>query len=1054
MELPASAYSVTLLISVLHVHVLVFFCASILCLQTADCLSMLGNGTDRLALLEFKAKIGNDPYGILSSWNDSVNFCKWQGVSCARKHQRVTSLNLQGLSLSGAISPSVGNLTFLRFLNLGANEFRGEIPQEIGRLFRLRHINLTDNALEGEIPINISYCSELKILHLSSNILVGKIPPELGSLKKLVSLALFKNNLMGEIPHSLGNLSSLQAVSLAYNKLKGNIPNELGRLTSLMFLLVTSNDLTGTVPSSIYNISSMTMLSFAVNQIKGSVPANIGLTLPNLQVFAYGLNQFHGTIPLSLANASQLEMFDISSNCFTGEVLTSFGDLKSLRLLNLGRNFLGNNTSQDLSFVTSLRNCSNLQKLHFDHNNLVGVLPNSIINISSLISLNLENNQISGRIPAEIGNLANFNALGMDQNLFSGSLPISLGKNQRMQMLYLNNNKLSGEIPASLGNISQLYHLVLATNKLEGNIPASIGNCTNLHFVDLAENKLTGTIPKQIIGLSSLSLVLDLSQNSLIGPIPQEVGKLKNIGTIDISGNKLYGEIPKEIGDCSSLEILNMQANFLQGPIPLSIASLRGLQSLDLSRNKLTGKLPKELEKLLFLQYLNLSFNNLSGEVPRTGIFNNLSAISLVGNNNLCGGTPQLKLPVCPGKQKKHRSPIVIILATTLSSVAFLVTVTFSSLFYCRKSRKSPPSTPPIVDRLPRISYKELLQATGGFSSENLIGQGSFGLVYRGSLDQQGYRLVAVKVLNLQQRQASKSFIAECKILRNLRHRNLVKVLTYCSSIDFKGNDFKALVFDFMANGSLEMWLHPRENNGNAQSRSSRSLNLLQRLQIAIDVASALHHLHDNCEVPIIHCDLKPSNILLDDDMTAHVGDFGLARLWSETQNSSSRGQTSSIGMKGTIGYMAPEYGVGNAATTSGDTYSFGIILLEMFTGKRPTDEVFTNGLSLHSFVKSKLPGRVNQVLDPILFTAGDMGTATNNTCENAEDEIQESIENLRVEGGNVEKCIVSVLKIGVSCAAELPEDRMKMRDATRKLNVIKDGFLRARNPRDQRRGN
>ncbi|XP_037494677.1 putative receptor-like protein kinase At3g47110 [Jatropha curcas] len=996
MELPASAYSVTLLISVLHVHVLVFFCASILCLQTADCLSMLGNGTDRLALLEFKAKIGNDPYGILSSWNDSVNFCKWQGVSCARKHQRVTSLNLQGLSLSGAISPSVGNLTFLRFLNLGANEFRGEIPQEIlnlganefrgeipqeiGRLFRLRHINLTDNALKGEIPINISYCSELKILLLSSNILVGKIPPELGSLKKLVSLRLFKNNLMGEIPHSLGNLSSLQALSLAYNKLKGNIPNELGRLTSLMVLSVSSNDLTGTVPSSIYNISSMTKLSFSLNQIKGSVPANIGLTLPNLQEFAYGLNQFHGTIPLSLANASQLEIIDIASNFFSGEIPRNFGDLSSLQFLNLAQNFLGNNTSQDLNFVTSLSNCSNLQELYFDHNNLVGVLPNSIINVSSLISLFLGNNQISGRIPAEIGNLANLNALGMEENLFSGSLPISLGKNQRMQMLYLNNNKLSGEIPASLGNISQLYHLVLAMNKLEGNIPASIGHCTNLHLLDLAENKLTGTMPKQIIGLSSLSLVLNLSQNSLIGPIPQEVGKLKNIGEIDISGNKLYGEIPKAIGDCSSLEILNMQANFLQGPIPLSIASLRGLQSLDLSRNKLTGKLPKELEKLLFLKT-----SKGAGEfcLPR----------------NFIKGTL--------GKQAGGS-----------------------------------------------LSYKELLQATGGFSSENLIGQGSFGLVYRGSLDQQAYRLVAVKVLNLQQRQASKSFIAECKILRNLRHRNLVKVLTYCSSIDFKGNDFKALVFDFMANGSLEMWLHPRENNGNAQSRSSRSLNLLQRLQIAIDVASALHHLHDNCEVPIIHCDLKPSNILLDDDMTAHVGDFGLARLWSETQNSSSRGQTSSIGMKGTIGYMAPEYGVGNAATTSGDTYSFGIILLEMFTGKRPTDEVFTNGLSLHSFVKSKLPGRVNQVLDPILFTAGDMGTATNNTYENAGDEIQESIENLRVEGGNVEKCIVSVLKIGVSCAAELPEDRMKMRDATRKLNVIKDGFLRARNPRDQRRGN
>ncbi|XP_012091060.1 putative receptor-like protein kinase At3g47110 [Jatropha curcas] len=1050
MELPLSLHSVTLLTSLLHVHVLFLICTSILRFQTADCHKKLGNETDRLALLEFKAKIGNDPYGILSSWNGSLNFCKWQGVTCSRKHQRVTSLNLQGLSLSGVISPSVGNLTFLRFLNLGFNELNGEIPPETSHLFRLRYINLTDNALKGEIPINISYCSELKTLDLSNNRLVGKIPSEIGSLKKLLFLALYKNNLTGEIPRSLGNLSSLQGISISYNKLRGNIPNELGRLKSLRFFLITVNNLTGTVPSSIYNISSMTLLSLTQNQLKGSVPPNIGLTLPNLQVFQNGLNQFHGTIPISLANASQLEIFSIPGNFFTGEVPTNVGDLNSLRLLNLEDNFLGNNTSsQDLSFLAPLSNCSNLRKLSFAGNNFGGVLPSSISNMSSLFVLNLGTNQISGKIPAAIGNLVNLYQLGMEENLFSGPIPISLGKNQQQQMLYLHTNKLSGEIPASLGNISQLYHLLLYRNKLEGNIPSSLGHCTNLHLLDAAENNLTGIIPQQIIGMSSLSLTLNLSHNSLIGPIPLEVGKLTKIVELDISDNKLSGEIPKSIGDCLSLEILNMQGNFLQGPIPLSIGSLRGLQLLDLSRNKLSGNISKELEKLLFLQYLNLSFNNLSGEVPRKGVFSNLNTISLIGNNDLCGGIPKLKLPVCPVKQMKHRSSIVRILATTLSSIALSVTVAFFSLFYWRKSRKSPPSTPFLAVSLPRISYNELLQATGGFSSNNLIGQGSFGSVYRGSLTQQGERLVAVKVLNLQQHEASKSFIAECKVLRNVKHRNLVKVLTYCSSIDFKGNDFKALVFDFMAKGSLEMWLHPRENNGNDQSRS---LNLLQRLQIAIDVASALHYLHDDCEIPIIHCDLKPSNILLDDEMTAHVSDFGLARLWSKTADTSSQGETSSIGMKGTIGYMAPEYGVGNAATTSGDTYSFGIILLEIFTGKRPTDEVFANGLNLHNFVKTKLPGRVDQIVDAILLTSGDIGTTTNNMDDNDQEEI--TIESLRVEGGSVKNCLVSVLKIGVACSEELPEDRMNMKNAARKLNVIKDSFLRARNPRDRRKTN
>ncbi|XP_057990728.1 probable LRR receptor-like serine/threonine-protein kinase At3g47570 [Hevea brasiliensis] len=278
-----------------------------------------------------------------------------------------------------------------------------------------------------------------------------------------------------------------------------------------------------------------------------------------------------------------------------------------------------------------------------------------------------------------------------------------------------------------------------------------------------------------------------------------------------------------------------MQGNFLQGPIPSSFDSLRGLQQINLSRNNLSGNIPNELEKLIFLQYLNLSFNNFEGEVPKKGVFSNAGAISLVGNTDLCGGIPELQLPACTVKEEKHRRPsTVTILTTTISSILFVMIVTSLSVFYLRKSRKSPIFSPFTVDKLPQISYKKLLQATSGFSSENLIGQGSFGSVYKGILHQLGECFVAVKVLNLQQHGASKSFIVECKALKNIRHRNLAKILTYCSSIDFKGNDFKALVFTFMENGSLEIWLHPKEN-GYSQTRK---LNFLQRLSIAIDVAS------------------------------------------------------------------------------------------------------------------------------------------------------------------------------------------------------------------------
>jgi len=157
---------------------------------------------------------------------------------------------------------------------------------------------------------------------------------------------------------------------------------------------------------------------------------------------------------------------------------------------------------------------------------------------------------------------------------------------------------------------------------------------------------------------------------------------------------------------------------------------------------------------------------------------------------------------------------------------------------------------------------------------DNLIDLGSFDSEYKGVLSSNG-AIVAVKVFNLHQQGAPKSFIDECNALRSLRHRNLLKVITGCSSIDHQGNDFKSIVFEFMSNESLDQWLHPIED----EQHQCKRLSFLQRLNIALDVAYAPEYLHLHYQMSIIHCDVKPSNVLLNDDMVTHVGNFGLAKL-------------------------------------------------------------------------------------------------------------------------------------------------------------------------------
>ncbi|KAL8141185.1 hypothetical protein V2J09_007206 [Rumex salicifolius] len=932
-----------------------------------------GNESDHEALLAIKAAISDDPHSTLSSWNNASQFCWWEGVTCGRRHQRVVVLDLSESNLVGTLSP-----------------FIGDIPHQISRLSKLNTINLMKNYFTGEIPANLSRCVRLKSVSLSYNYLRGKIPTQLLTLSSMTDFDVYQNHLSGRLQDiGIGNMSSsLESLFLSFNYLEGSIPDDIGRLESLTTLGLSGNSLTGIIPTSLFNLSNLNSLDLGNNRIHGPLPQDLGLLLPHL---------------------SHLYL----DKCFliSRESFQSMGIIYHLVGLYVQNAFSLGRETRDLNFLDTLTNCSSLEHIYLSSNSFTGSLPPSVLNLStSLKRLDLAGNQISGEIPLGLGKYVNLFVLWLDSNQFAGNIPLDIGELKSLQALVLSSNNLSGEIPSSLGNLTILNLLTMESNNLQGPLPESLGNCTKLQTLSLARNNFSGSFPSALFRASSL-VSLRIGQNGFQGSFPIEIGSLKNLDKLDASKNWFSGEISSSLGECRSITFLDMSRNSFVGSIPKSFSSLRNIQYLDFSFNNFSGQIPDYFSNWPSLSNLNLSFNNLNGEVPKDGIFANTSVVSIAGNDKLCGGVPQLHLPKCLRQKKRKFSLVVVKIISITCALIVLSLVALCIYFFCssRKGKDSP--GPQNIKPFLEVSYQMLHTATNGFSLSNLLGSGGFGSVYKGILHQDDTELVvAVKVMNLQNQGAGKSFIAECKALRNIRHRNLVKVITACSSIDAQRRDFKALVYEFIPKGSLENWLHsPNHVAVTSTDHGGGSLSLLQRISIAIDVASALEYLHTGCGNPIIHCDLKPSNILLDDEMTARVGDFGLSKFVLGASTSSIADHTSSTQVRGTVGYVAPEYGIGSKVSPEGDMYSLGIVILELMTSKKPTYSMFNGDLNLHDFAKAALPDRMMEIIDDGMLGDDDVHRARN------------ALDIKKRE------CINSVVTIGVQCSMELPHERMSV---------------------------
>ncbi|KAK6924438.1 Leucine-rich repeat-containing N-terminal, plant-type [Dillenia turbinata] len=445
------------------------------------------NAIDKEALLGFKHKITSDPSNLFQTWTSSSDCCKsWEGVTCD-SWGRVVNVSRSGLmtgndfimdaSISGTLSPSLGNITFLRLLNLSnLKKLKGPIPPEFGKLTHLTFLFLDTNKLTGSIPTSFQYLTRLQKLYLSDNYLCS-IPSTIGKLVSLVKLDFHGNNLSGNIPPSIGRLKNLNYLDLlSENKLTGSLPPNLRRL------ILENNMLTGKLPATLGHLSNLTDIFLANNYFVGKIPSSFG-NLGSLQTPDLSRNKLSGPIPPQLAKLKNLQSLDLSYN-----------PLKLVRIpeilakLDLFR-FMLAGTGIVIREITSwIGNMTGLSFLNLSNNGFHSAIPAEFRILSRLMDIDLHSNKFTGNLKRIFGKnvqdpLGYFNSVDLSYNNFTGPIDEDTGDKTATastESLILSHNPLGGSIPKSLGKLTGFKVLKLAGNGLVGNIRAELGNAREL----------------------------------------------------------------------------------------------------------------------------------------------------------------------------------------------------------------------------------------------------------------------------------------------------------------------------------------------------------------------------------------------------------------------------------------------------------------------------------------------------------------------------------------------------------------------------------------------
>ncbi|XP_073023963.1 tyrosine-sulfated glycopeptide receptor 1-like [Primulina eburnea] len=955
-------------------------------------------------------------------WSVSADCCVWEGVGCDSSSGRVTSLWLPSRGLVGTIPTSILNLSSLSLLGLSHNGLSGPLPDGFFSSFnRLRVVDLSLNRLTGELALSDKLPAGIQVFNLSSNHFLGRIRSSFFQAQgsSLRSFDVSNNGFFGSIPSDVCGFSrSLQRIDFSNNEFAGAIPRGFGLCSNLVSLRAGFNNFSGEVPHDVFGLSALEELSFPGNRLSGyidekitqlnklrilelygnlftgMIPENIG-RLSNLEVLKLHINRLNGTIPSSLTNCTKLTTLYLRVNFLEGEISTfDFSRFLQLRSVDLGNNNFSGGLPERLF------QCKTLVALRLATNSLSGEISPSITALQNLSFVSLSNNSltnISGALTILQG-CKNLKTLTLSMNFYHEALPdaenfTSSDGFQNIQVLALGGNAFTGVIPKWLIKLAKVEVLDLSHNNLTGSIPSWVGSFQNLFYLDLSFNQLSGYFPMEFTTLRRLASQKnwdEIDSSYLELPVfvqpynasNQQYNQLTNLPpALYLGNNSLFGTIPLEIGQLKFIVTLDLSNNSFSGSIPDTISNLTNLEKLDLSGNQLSGQIPASLRNLHFLSFFSVAYNNLEGPIPTGGQFDTFPNSSFEGNPGLCG-----RVKSCSGQSdttsnSTNRSGIskkTIVLLTlvicttifTLSLISFWVfskrkiqprdtserndleTVSFnSSGVFPRVSEDN--SIVILFDnskkKIEDLTISDILKATDDFNQSNIIGCGGFGLVYRAILAD-GTKL-AIKKLSGDMGLMEREFKAEVEALSTAQHENLVTLLGYSMHAGFR-----LLIYPYMEKGSLDYWLHEKPDGAS-------QLNWPIRLKIAQGASYGVAYMHQICEPHIIHRDLKSSNILLDHNFEARVADFGLARMILPYRTHVT------TELVGTLGYIPPEYSQSWIATLRGDIYSFGIVLLELLTGKRPV-ELFRPKKSreLVAWVHQlRNEGKQEEIFDPLL---------------------------------------------------------------------------------------